>query len=338
MRFLFRYLFICLAAFLLLNSSLPTWLHLSYPKALGPSFSEEVRYSYKAEIQQEKPQVVLVGNSVLNDGINLQLFQQLTGLRSIKFSFPGTASAYWYLLMKSNITTASPPPRYLLVFFLDNLLTSPALGTDGPYQALIDEVAGENETTLLQKAYWSQIHPMEGWLNSHLPLFGERQTLKEKIDNRLKYTLPFHFANCDRTCLDAALDITFTQVNMIQDHFADAQDYVDPWSGKEWNFNALVEKSFLPDMIALAQEKGIQLMFVREKNSRVMDLVDETEDMRLYFQQMKEYLAERDVLYLDFAHEPSLTLEMFYDRMHMKETGRQVFTRLVAQEFISIIK
>ncbi len=339
MRVLVRYLSICLAVFILLNGFLPGWLSVSYPRALRPTFSEEVRYSYKFEIQKEKPEVILLGNSVINSGMDLQLFEQLVGLRSLKFSFPGTASAYWYLLMKSNITTANPPPRYLLVFFLDNLLTAPELGVNGlAYQALIDEVAGESETILLQKAYWSQIHPFERWLDSRLPLFGERETLKEKIDNRLKYTLPFQVQHCDKICLDDALDKTFTQLNMIQDNFAQPDEKADPWSGNDWDFNALVEDSFLPDMISLAREKGIQLVFVREKNARVMTLTDESVDMRLYFQQMKDYLSAREVLYLDYAHEPSLTLDMFRDRMHLSEVGKQVFTRLVAEGFTSLIK
>lgn len=339
MRVVGRYLFICLAVFIFLNGFLPGWLSVSYPRALGPAFSEEVRYSYKFEIQKEKPQVILLGNSVINSGIDLQLFKQLVGLRSLKFSFPGTASAYWYLLMKSNIPTASPPPRYLLIFFLDNLLTAPELGVNGTaYQALIDEVAGENETVLLQKAYLSQFHPVESLLNSRLPAFGERETLKEKIDNRLKYTLPYSIQRCDKSCLDEALDKTFTQLNMIQDNFAQVDGNVDPWTGKDWDFNTLVEKSFLPDMITLAREKGIQLVFVREKNARVMTMEDESADMRRYFKQMKDYLSANGVLYLDFAHEPSLTLDMFRDRMHLSETGQQVFTRLVAEGFISIIK
>lgn len=339
MRILIRYSFICLAVFIFLNAFLPGWLDVGYPTTLGPAFSEDVRYSYKFEIQKEKPEVILLGNSVINSGIDLQLFEQLVGLRSLKFSFPGTASAYWYLLMKSNITAANPPPRYLLIFFLDNLLTAPELGVNGPaYQALIDELAGENETILLQKAYWSQIHPVERWLDSRLPLFGERETLKEKIDNRLKYTLPFQVQRCDKTCLDDALDKTFTQLNMIQDNFAQSDEKADCWSGRDWDFNTLVENSFLPDMIALAREKGIQLVFVREKNAKVMNLADESADMRLYFQQMKDYLSAREVLYLDYAHEPSLTLDMFRDSMHLSETGQQVFTRLVAEGFTSIIK
>lgn len=294
--------------------------------------------SYQAEIQKLKPEVILLGNSVINSGLDLSLFEQLVHHRTIKFSFPGTASAYWYLLIKSNIVTSKPPPRYLIIFFLDNLLTSPTLGVNGPtYQALIDEVAGENETVLLKKAYLSQISPLEGFLDSHLPVFGERATLKEKIDNRLKYTIPLFLLKCNKTCLDADLDKAFSQVNMLADNFTQTKETADPVSGYGWDFEESVEQSFLPDMINLAREKGIQLIFAREKDARFMNLEDESSQMRRYFQQLTDYLSSQHVLYMDFAHEPSLTIDLFRDRMHLSPDGRMVFTRLVAERFSTLI-
>ncbi len=338
MRVSIRYLLISLGLVILLNWLLPGWLSVRYPRALGPIFSPDIRMSYQTEIQKVKPEVILLGNSVINSGLDLPLFEQLVNRRTIKFSFPGTASAYWYLLMKSNIISSNPPPRYLSIFFLDNLLTSPTLGVNGPtYQALIDEVAGENDAVLLQKAYLSQISPLEGFLDGHLPVFGERASLKDKIDNRLKYTFPSIVQQCDKTCLDAALDKAFTQLNMLPDNFAVAGETADPISGTGWDFNGSVEKSFLPDMINLAREKGIQLVFVREKNARFMNLADESAEMRHYFQQLTDYLSRQGVLYMDFAHEPSLTIDLFRDRMHLSPTGREVFTRLVAARFSSLI-
>jgi hypothetical protein len=338
MRNLILYLSLILAALLVLNVILPQWLPIRYPRALGPVFSADVRMSYQTQIQKEKPEVILLGNSVINSGIDLQLFERIINRKTVKFSNPGTASAYWYLLMKSNIVTSNPPPGYLLIFFLDNLLTSPELGVTGAYQVMIDEVAGENEEVLLQKAYLNQINPVESYLDSHLPVFGERDTLKEKIDNRLKYSLPFAVENCDKTCLDAALDQTFTQLNMIQDNFAQTTVNVDPWSGRAWDFDTLVDKSFIPDMIQLANEKGIQLIFIREKNAKVMNLSDESADMRRYFQEMAAYLSKHGIYFFDFAHESALTLDMFRDGMHLGPAGQQIFTRLVAERFSALIR
>lgn len=339
MRAFVRYLLLTLAILLLLNWLLPGWVAVRYPRSLGPAFSPDIRLSYQAQIQKEKPQVVLLGNSVINSGIDLPLFEQLVDRKAIKFSAPGTASAYWYLLMKNNIVTSEPPPRFLVIFFLDNLLTSPALGVNGPaYQSLIDEVAGDNESVLLQKAYWSQISPLERILETHLPVFGERTSLVEKIDNRLKYSLPLLLQQCDKTCLDADLDKTFTQGNMLQDTFAQTGMNADPYSGWDWDFSSLVNTSFLPDIIRMAQEKNIRLIFIREKNARVMNLSDESADMRRYFQQLADYFSQQGLPYLDFAHNSSLTIDLFRDRMHLTPAGREIFTRLVAQELTSLIK
>jgi len=334
-----RYLLISLALFLLLNWLLPDWFAIRYPRELGPKFSSDIRMSYQAEINREKPEIILLGNSVVNFGIDPQLFEQLIQRKTLKFSFPGTASAYWYLLIKSNIVSSNPPPKYLLIFFTDNLLTSPSLGVNGEvYQSLIDEVAGEGETVLLQKAYLSQTSRLENYLNSQLPIFGERDALKKKIDNRLKYTLPFLVEKCDKTCLDAGLDETFSQLNMLPDDFGPIEQNAGFRKDSEWDFEGQVENSFLPDMIQLAQKNGIQLVFVRGKNARMMNLADETEAMRLYFQQMAEYFSRQDVIYLDFSHTPQLTLDMFLDRIHLNPSGQKVFTRLVAEALSALIR
>ena len=339
MRYFYRYLLITLSAFFLIGWLLPQWLPIHYPRALGPVFSADIRKDYQSVIDRENPQVLLLGNSVIIYGIDEPQFAQLTNLKTLKYGFPGTASAYWYLLIKSNFSTAKTPPKYLLLFFLDNMLTIPDLEVNGEYLLIIDEIASENETVLLQKAYLNQINPLEGYLDSQLPLFGERQTLKDKIDNRIKYTLPQLFQNCAKPCLDKALDAVFGQKNMLQQYVLQQNTInLGRWSGKEWNFNALVEKSFIPDMIQITREKGINLILVREKNARFMTLEDEPSDMRKYFQDMANYLKKEGIPLLDFAHDPALTQDMFLDNIHLNPQGRLLFTRLAAEGFLPLLK
>ena len=61
-------------------------------------------------------------------------------------------------------------------------------------------------------------------------------------------------------------------------------------------------------------------------------------DMRRYFKEMADYFSREGVYYLDFAHDPALTLDMFRDRMHLSLAGQQVFTRLVAERFSALIR
>jgi len=305
---------------------------------LGPSFKPSIRKDYQIYIEEQKPQVLLLGNSVLDVGLDETQFEQLTNQKPLKVSPMGTASAYWYLVIKNNIVTAGDPPKYLLIFFLDNLLTTPDLGVNGAYLPMIDELAGESETVLLQKAYLNQLNPLEGYLDSHLSIFGERQTIMSRINSKLKYTLPRLFQNCAQPCLDEALDVVFTEKNMLPDVIQKNPINLGRWSGSEWDFNALVEKSFLPDIIQITREWGINLILVREKNSKVMTSQDESLDIRKYFQEMAEYLKKEGVPLLDFAHDPALTMDLFADEMHLTTQGRTVFTRLVAEGFLSLLK
>jgi hypothetical protein len=211
MRYFYRYLLITLSGFFLLGWILPQWLPIHYPRDLGPVFSPEIRMDYQSLIDKKESQVFLLGNSVINSGIDESQFALLTGQNTLKFGFRGTGSAYWYLMIKSIIATASKPPKYLLVFFLDNLLTTPDLDVNGDYLTMIDELVGVNETALLKKAYLNQLNPVEGFLDSNIPLFGERQTLKDKIENHIKYSLPQLFQKCSKFCLDQALDVSFDE-------------------------------------------------------------------------------------------------------------------------------
>jgi hypothetical protein len=241
MRNFYRYLLITLFGFFLLGCILPQWLPIHYPRSLGPVFTAEIRKSYQDKIEKEKPEVVFLGNSVVIWGIDQTQFEQLTNRKTLRLGFMGTASTYWYLLIKSNIATASTPPKYLLLFFLDNMLTLPDQMVNNKYLPIIDEVAGENETVLLQKAYLNQINPVEGFLDSNIPLFGERQTLKDKIDNRLKYSLPQLFQKCSKSCLDQAMDTAFDAKNMLTRLVQNNSISPNRLPDSLWSFNALVE-------------------------------------------------------------------------------------------------
>jgi len=339
MRYFYRYLLITLSIFLILEGFLPQWLHVPYPRSLVPTFSKSIRYDYQGRMDEYKPQVLLLGNSILIDGMDEAEFKSITGFRTFNLAVVGAASAQYYLMIKNVISTDSTPPKYLLLFFLDNLLTTPDLWVNGfNFLIRIDEIAGENETVLLQKAYLNLINPVEGYLDSHFPIFGERQTLKNKIDNRLRYTLPLLFQKCAKPCLDKNLDMIFNNENMNPNPITPISIELDKWTGQKWDFNALIEKSFLPDIIQITKEKGINLILVREKNARIMNIEDENSDMRMYFQGLADYLKKEGIPLLDFSHDPVLTLDMFHDEMHLKPSARSTFTRLVAEGFLGLIQ
>lgn len=337
MRFLTRYLALTLLSFLGLNFVLPRWLPQSFPRSPAPQFSSTIRLDLQAPINAQKPQDILLGNSVIVNGLDGDQFQTMTGRRTLQFAFNGAASAYYYLILKNIIATAPVKPEYVLLFFIDDWLTRPDLMVSGgPYLQIMDEVASNNETVLLQKAYLNQLDPLVTYLDGHSILFADRQVLKDKVDARLKYPLADWLVDCGKACLDAALDQAFFYDNMLP-VVDPAELYRDQWSGSDWDFNARLADSFLPDILQVARQNNIKLVFVREKNARFMNLADETPDMRRYFEKLALYLQHEGIPLLDFSHDPALGVELFHDQMHFVPQARQVFTPLVAEKFFSMV-
>ena len=280
-----------------------------------------------------------MGNSVLIDGMDENEFAKLTAFKSMKMVVEGGATAQYYLMIKNVVLVSKNPPEYLLLFFMDNLLTSPGFWTTGTtFVNRIDEIAGENETTLLEKAYLKTQNPINVFVNGNIPIFGERQNLKTKIDSHLKYTLPRLIDQCAKPCLDRNIELIFNFGNINRFPITPISLELDQWTGRNWQFASLVADSFLPDIIQLTRNKGIQLILVREKNARMMNLEDETDDMRLYFQDLAAYLEKEHIPLIDLSHHPLLTLDMFHDMMHFKPFTQPVFTRLVAEALLELLK
>lgn len=332
-----RYLFLTIVCFFILGWAISFYLPNEYPKLSPINFSPEIRKTVQLEIDEYKPEVLLLGNSVLEEGIDQALFEQITAKQTMKVSEGGSTSAYWYLMVKNNIITANNPPPYVLLFFLDNLLTRPDFAVMGDYIPIIDEIAGDQEQVLLQKAYPNQINSIEGYLDSHFSIFGERDTVKNNINNPVKYALPESILNCDESCLDQALDFAFNASNMLMDNNQD--DPIDASkSSEEWDFSGQIDNSFLPDIIQLTRGSGITLVLVREKSSYVDSIADEIRESKKYYADLYTYLLSQGVPLLNFAYEPTITKDMFYDSMHFNANGREVFTRLVAEGFLEITK
>src|SRR5512139_3672477 len=124
MRLAIRYTI--LLALLMLSTAvlLPSYFRGIYPHAAGPVFDKDVSRLYLHEIQRQNPQVVLLGDSMLTKGVDLQRFQERSGVPTYKLDIPGSSSALWYLVLKSNIVPANPAPRTVVILFRDTLLTA----------------------------------------------------------------------------------------------------------------------------------------------------------------------------------------------------------------------
>lgn len=253
MRFLPRYLVLISLVVLIINQSISSILKIHYPRSFGPSFSSGNRGDYLKRINQEKPEAILLGNSIQVLAMDEELFGSIIKMQTLQFASPGAASAQYYLMIKNVITAGNLHPKYVILFFLNNMLTEPDLCVAGEnYQKIHGEIATDNEPVLTQKAYINPSNLLSVWLDSNIPVLGERQRIKSKMDNKVKYSLAEILLNCDRACLDENLETIFVSENM--NNVLDSGQGGD-WRGKNRDFNKLVNQSFLPDVVQQLREK-----------------------------------------------------------------------------------
>lgn len=331
--------FAALLALLSLASlfTFPSFFNGPYPHPPGPTFNKDVTGLYLRQIEQQRPEVVFLGDSILTKGVDEAAFEETIGLPTYKMDIPGSASALWYLAVKSNIAPANPPPRYLIILFRDTLLTAPTFRATGPYFGLIDKFAGPRDSLLVERAYLVQLSPLQAALEMYFPLYTYRAEVRESVDAGLRHTLPA-LADCGGVCAD---DIMQSRLSDIQsDIFAASiiQAEQDLYIPEALDFAVQVERSFLPEIVHLTETRGIQLIVVRAPIRIYPDRESEPDGLNTYMAGLRSYLQEKDVPFLDLAWVAGIESEHFTDPHHMTVEGKAIFTAILIEAVKNLIQ
>jgi hypothetical protein len=337
----FRQYFLILLA-LVVGSwiAIPAHYQIAYPREIKPQFDNYVRRKYAKAIDEQQPDIVMLGDSMLRPAVNETVISKQLDKRILTIGLPGSASTLWYLIIKNNIVETKSPPKYLIVFFRETMMTVPGYRVTGRYLEQIDEFAGPKDEELIKRAYLNQMNPLEKLAEAWFPPYGSRWNIRQGIDSRLRYTLPNSQLGCDKTCMDNAMEVVFGELNMdpnfLSDALAAANEYL--YSRTAMDFNQQVGESFLPELIQVCQEHGIQLVLVRMKILQFTAPGSEPPALREYNINLGNYLAGNNVIYLDYSGETLLTREHFADPMHMNNVGQAVFTDMLAEDLLRYIK
>jgi hypothetical protein len=100
---------------------------------------------YRKYMVVYSPEVVLMGNSMLDEAVSRRQFEYLTGKRTLKLAKGGSASAAWYLTLKNAVFNAPTTPKMVVILFRDLYLTSPKKRVHSKYKAYIDDLSTRHE-------------------------------------------------------------------------------------------------------------------------------------------------------------------------------------------------
>ncbi len=334
-----RYLLLTLLLLVVTGRTIPRRYQIEFPRQPGPKFDSRVRNLYIDKLNAEKPDIVLLGDSMVSVGVDSVQLSELTGMTASNFDVPGSSSALWYLILKNNIVVAEHLPRAVVIVFRDTVLTAPGYRVHGSYFIQLDEFAYRKEKVLLERAYLNLMNPLEYGAEKYLPLYGARVDIRLEVDAFVRYALPARLG-CDVKCIDGGFYRLFAGANLepgqLQAAIASADQYLyDP---SRLDFKSQASDSFLPEMIRLARESGIQLILVRLKSQRAASDNAERLALKGYIGDLSDYLAQSNAPFLDYGEDPRLKPEHYIDSVHLNAEGRAKFTQILADGLIEALK
>ena len=329
-----------LVLFLLINLSWVSIYARSYPLTLGPLFNNDIRTDHLKFLNNYRPGVVFIGDSTLAHSVDMNAVSVLLKATVYSYHNYGSTSAVWYLILKNSILKAVYPPPNVVICFQDTILTAPDFHVSGDFQYQIDQFAGLNEDLVVQLSYVNNLSWFENKVSRYVPIYGDRLLIKRRLENYFKINILESVINKSGEDVLNDSDVVFNANNKIPEIYKEyIKAYIkDLYSDKNLNFSQQLQKSYLPEMIRLAKENGVNLIFVRLPNR--VDYISTKKKLNLqdYMTQLLAYLAEEQVSSIDMASGFSWPEQYFSDAIHMTQEGQDSFTPLFAQSIEDFLK
>lgn len=337
-----QYLLLSFIAFVISGYFLSNYYDLPYPKPLGAQaeFTPNVQRGDINAISKNQPELILLGDSILYLGVDESAVAKKLDMKTYSIAVPGSGSAIWYLIFKNVILEATSHPKYVMILFRDTTLTLPSFRTTGYYFDVLDEFARYQEPLLMDLAFINAMSPAEKYTEQYLPLYSARWELRNGLDHLLRYGLSSAVSRCSENCVDQSMDTVFGEENI--DAAAINQPVSDAavlYTRAALDFKSQVGKSFLPAMIEMAQKNDITLIFVRTKNMTYPEYASEIPALSTYINSLKDYFStQENVRFIDLAHDERIKAEYFTDSVHFNEEGKNIFTKILADQLMPLMK
>jgi len=292
-------------------------------------FNDQLTSGIIEKINRERPEVILLGNSMLGEGVGDRQLSAAMQQKTVKIWSGGAASAWWYLVMKNIFPQSEHRPRYVGIFFRDSVLTAPKFRVTGKYKLVIDDFARRDENVLDRLAYLDDPSLVKYYLKNYFPLYRNKTDLQNNLDATIDELVGKITGVED---LRPHMNSCFAEEKMNKVLVDQSQLRADELnSSKKEKIPFPPARSFLPHIIKESRKLGVTLFFVRVKQIR--DLSEgEPEEVKAYIKQLSAYLAEEKIPLLDFTHTPGFKKEFFRRGDHLnRQAGRSFFTGLLAE-------
>lgn len=333
-----RYISLLFIALALLSVLIVTRGRVDFPGQAGPRFNAEIDMKHRAGIIAQQPQIILLGDSMVEENVDTPALSEMLERPVYTISYPGAASAMWYLSVKNNISVSPHKPKALVILFRDTALTTPEYRVGGKFNEAIDTLAGADEELLIRLAYINHMNPLEKFARQFFPLYVYGFHARDKLESIIRHLPSRPLLGCGNRCVDNALLNIFNFRTMAAPTANDpvAQSESVLYTDRALDFNRQVNDSFLPEIIRLCRENGIQLILVRGKTISFADL-PEPAGLRDYILDLEKYLTQNGVLFADLEADSRLDAGNFIDRYHILPEARGTYTQMLAEALTPLL-
>ena len=121
--------------------------------ALLTLLAQDFQHPWVKAIDEKAPDVVVIGNSMVGEGVDIGALSKLTGAKVMEIRDNGQLTAWQYMVVKNVVGSAKRVPRLVMVVERVNSFTTPRLRVGGGNKAIIDELRNGPEPTLDKLAY-----------------------------------------------------------------------------------------------------------------------------------------------------------------------------------------
>ncbi|MEZ0258539.1 MAG: hypothetical protein ACAI37_24885 [Chthoniobacter sp.] len=306
-----------MAAMVVVVLGLPT-LFAFGPTPKAPFDDEPVR-----TLSREHPQIVLIGDSMLESRIDPQILTRLSGQRCSVVSRGGSSSATWYLMMKNLVIVQKHLPQTVIIPYRNRQLTLPAHRTAGSYRKALEPFMREAEP-LLEKliAPVGKETPktMAGLVQTIYPMDRRRDMARETMQ---AWALDLIASSREYQGIRSAAKRLFRTQNLRLGSTVDetGEGMLSSLDADDHIFADHVERSFLPHMVAMAREAGIEIIFYKIKRRPRPDGTqgEESPTMGEYDRALRAYLEQAGVRLYDESHQDDVVLDFYGSGDHVAE-------------------
>jgi hypothetical protein len=282
-------------------------------------------------LRAERPEIILIGDSLVHAAIDPQLLQQQLGDGKVEMIWRGgAASAAWYLILKNYVVASGIKPRWVCIFFTYDLLTNAPFRTTPTYRAFLESLM-HNEDPVVQRVLGDEskrdtlLQRIANWL---YPLNERRHHYQEKI-SRFAYRTE-SFVGPKIKGLPRRVNEIFDVARLRQETLPQTPEAV---AARKLSFSADPGKNFLPHIIETAKGAGISLCFVRVRpNPGADNESQQSAELRAYVSQLRDWIEAQGETFIDTTADKRFRPDMYLrpDDDHIGPWAKPEATKIYA--------